>query len=72
MVINFLTKKSSSETLKNETITCKELAGELHKPIIKKIEKRKGNSPFINNIWGPDLADAQLISKFSKSFIMCY
>ena len=42
--INFLTKKSSGETLKNETITCKELAGELHKPIIKKFEKGKGNS----------------------------
>ena len=41
MVINFLTKKSSGETLKNETITCKELAGELHKPIIKKLRKEK-------------------------------
>ena len=44
----------------------KELAEELHKPIIRKLEKRKVNSPFIDNIWGADLADKQLISKFKK------
>ena len=51
----------------------KELAEKLHKPIIKKFEKRKVQSPFIENIWGADLADMQLISKFNKgiSFLLC-
>ena len=44
----------------------KELAEELHKTIIKKFKKRKLHSSFINNIWGADLADMQLISKFNK------
>ena len=51
----------------------KELAEKLHKPIIKKFEKRKVQSLFIENIWGADLADMQLISKFNKgiSFLLC-
>ena len=28
--------------------------------------KRKVQAPFIDNIWGADLADLQLISKFNK------
>ena len=43
-------------------------AKELHKPIIRKIEKGKGHSSFIDNIWGADLADIQLISKLNKGF----
>ena len=46
----------------------KELAEEWHKPIIRKSNKRKVHSPFIDNIWGTDLADMQLISKFNKGF----
>ena len=44
------------------------LTEELHKPIIRKFNKGKVHSPFIDNIWGADLADVQLISKFSKGF----
>ena len=44
----------------------KDLAEELHKPIIKKIEKKKVHSPFIDNILGADLADMQLLSKFNE------
>ena len=44
----------------------KELTEELHKPIIRKFEKIKINSLFINNAWGADLADMQLISEFNK------
>ena len=40
----------------------------LHKPIIRKFEKRKVCSGFKDNIWGADLADMQLISKFNKGF----
>ena len=43
-----------------------ELAEELQKPIIRKLEKRKVYSHFIDNIYGADLADIQLICKFSK------
>ena len=43
-----------------------ELAEELQNPIIRKLEKRKVYSPFIDNIYGVDLADIQLICKFSK------
>ena len=45
-----------------------QLAEELHKPIIKKFKKRKVYSAFKDNIWGADLADMQLISKFNKGF----
>ena len=44
----------------------KELAEEFYKPIIKKFTKRKVHSSFIDNIWGTDLADMQLISKLNK------
>ena len=43
-----------------------QLAEELHKPIIKKFEKQKVYSFFKDNIWGNDLADIQLISKYNK------
>ena len=49
----------------------KELAEELQKPIIRKFEKRKAHSPFIDNIWGADLADMQLISKLNSFFTIC-
>ena len=40
----------------------------MHKPIIKKFKKRKVYSRFRDNIWGADLADMQLMSKFNKGF----
>ena len=44
------------------------MAEELHKPVIRKFNKRKVHSPFRDNIWGADLADMQLISKFNREF----
>ena len=44
----------------------KQLAEELHKPIIRKFKKREVYSSFKDNIWGADLADMQLIIKFNK------
>ena len=80
--INVLIKKTSggsatlafSEALatqkkfavENENISNKELAEELHKPIIRKFNKRKIYSFFIDNTWGADLADMQLTSKFNN------
>ena len=45
-----------------------QLAEELHKPIIKKFEKRTVYSGFKDNFQGADLADMQLTSKFKKGF----
>ena len=45
-----------------------QLAEELHKPIIRKFQKRKVYSAFKDNIWASNLADMQLISKFNKGF----
>ena len=58
-------KKALGGTVKNENISDKELVEELHKPFIRKFEKRKST---IDNIWGAVLADRQLISKFNKGF----
>ena len=43
-----------------------QLAEELLKPIIRKCKKRTVYSRFKDNIWGADLADIQLISKFNE------
>ena len=50
-----------------------QLAEELHKSIIKKFKKRKVYSTFKVNIWGVDLADMQLLSKYNKGirFLLC-
>ena len=43
------------------------------KPIIRKFEKSKVHSSFEDNIWGVDLADMQLISKYNKGirYLLC-
>ena len=67
-------KKTSGSGIKNENISNKELAEELHKSI-RKFNKRKVQSPFIDNIWGADLGDMQLMRKFNKGIcflFMCY
>ena len=43
-----------------------QLANELHKPIIRKFAKRRVYSTFKDNIWGVDLADMQLLSRYNK------
>ena len=43
-----------------------DLAEELRKSVIRKFDKRKVHSPFIDSIWGADQADMQWISKFSE------
>ena len=51
----------------------KQLANELHKPIIRKFEKRKVYSAFKDNIWDADLSHMQLLSKYNKGirFLLC-
>ena len=65
MVYKFFDKKSKGSgaklILQNE-----QLAEELHKPIIRKFEKRKVHAAFKDNIWGADLTDMQLLSRYNK------
>ena len=79
MLYNFFDKKTSGSgvaTLANKSAASNKIkqnqqsAGELHEPIIKKIIV---NSSFKDNIWGADLAEMQLISKFNKGirFLLC-
>ena len=48
MVYKFFDKKASGGTVKYEIISNKELAEELHKPVIRKFNKRKVHSIFID------------------------
>ena len=66
--IVFFDKKASDSGIKKKYISNKELAEEIHKPVIRKVKKRKVQSLFIDNIWGAYLADARLLSKFNKGF----
>ena len=74
MVYKFFDKKSQgsgfplSSALQLANKENIQLADELHKPIIRKFKKRKVHSSFRDNIWGVDLADMQLLSKFNKGF----
>ena len=69
MVYTFFDKKSKGTGIKNEIKENQQLANELHKPIIRKFEKRKVLKTIfvflLKTIFG-DLADMQLISKFNK------
>ena len=72
MVYKFFDKKTSDSGIKNGNVLNKDLAEELHKTVIRKCKKRKVHSPFTDNVWGADLADMQLISKFNKEICFCY
>ena len=71
MVYKFFDKKSlGSGFVKDNSLI---LADVLHKPIIKKFEKRKVYSQFKDNIWGVDLADMQSLSRKNKgiNYLLC-
>ena len=77
MVYKFFDRKSKGSGAKHVNIKLtpqnQQLADELHKPIIRKFEKRKVHAAFKDNIWGADLADMQLLSRYNKriSFLLC-
>ena len=82
MVYKIFDKKSPSlmdKSTKGSGVNTKpapqnqQLAEELHKPIIRKFKKRKVHSTFKDNIWGADLVDMQLISRYNKGirFLLC-
>ena len=66
MIYKFFNKKSKGTCIKNEIKLNQQLAKELHKPILRKFKKRKVYSSFKDNVWGVDLADMQLISRYNK------
>ena len=70
MVYKFFDKKSEGSGAKHVntkfTPQNQQLAEELHKPIIKTFEKRKVHAAFKDIIWGADLADMQLLSRYNK------
>ena len=70
MVYKFFDKKSIGRGIAGPTAkpsslerNSLKLADELHKPFIKKLNKRKLYLQFKYNIWGVDLADMQSLSK---------
>ena len=71
MVWKFFNERS--EKVLGSGIENKKLADELHKPIVKKFKRKKAYSSFKDNIWGVDLADMTLISKFNKGikYFLC-
>ena len=77
MVYKFFDKKSKGSGAKHVNTKRipqnEQLADELHKPIIRKFEKRKVYSVFKDNIWAADLADMQLLSRYNKGirFLLC-
>ena len=66
-------KSSTGGTVKNEIMSIHDLAEELHKPIMRKLEKQKVHSSFIDNILGANLANMQIISRFNEEihFLFC-
>ena len=70
MVYKFFDKKSVSGSGidTNEIKQNLQLELELHKPTTRNFKKGTVYSEFKDNIWGADLADMQLISKFDKGF----
>ena len=71
MVGRFFDKKSGGSGIVNEPNY--ELANELHRPIIRKFKKGNVYSSFRDYIWGIDLANMQLLSKYNKGhkYLLC-
>ena len=65
MVYKFFDRKYSgsavthadNSAIKSKIMTNQQLAEDLHKPLIRKLEKPKVYSSFKDNIWGVDLGD---------------
>ena len=66
IVYKFFDKKSVGSGINTIKSGSSILADELHKPIIRKFNKRKVYSQFKDNIWGVDLADMQSLSRKNK------
>ena len=63
---------ANKPVINNESKQNEQLAEELHKAIIRQLEKQKVRSSFKNNIQGTDLANMHLVRKFNKGFVFYY
>ena len=79
IVYKFFDKKSMGSGIKKDTAEPSSLEGssliltdELHRPVIKKFNKRKVYSQFKDNIWGVDLADMKSLSRKNKGINIFY
>ena len=65
--------KFFNERTRGSGVNNLQLAEELPKPIVKNFKRRKVFSSFKDNIWGVNLADMSLISKFNKGikYFLC-
>ena len=70
MVYKFFDKKSNGSGITEPNY---QLADEIRKPIIRKVQKRKVYLSFRDNIRGVDLADMQSLSKYNKKikYLLC-
>ena len=68
-----VTTLANQSAFKNQITQNQQLAKESHKPIIRKFKNITVSSTFKGNIWGADLANMHLISKFNKGikFSLC-
>ena len=68
MVYKFFEKKTESEINAN-----KQLSEELHKPVIKKLKKRKIYARWKENFWAADLAEMRSLSSKNKNvkYLLC-
>ena len=68
MVYRFFDKETGSGKSVNQ-----QLAEELHKPVIKKLKRRKVYAGFKGNIWSSDLAEMESLSSKNKNvkYLVC-
>ena len=62
LVYKLFDKKFSGSGVKSEILPNQELAEDLQKKIIRKFEKRKVYSLYVDNIWDCNFVDMHLIS----------
>ena len=74
MVYKLFDKKSKGSGAKHVNTKLipqnEQLAEEIHKTIIRKFKKKKSISTFKDDIWGADLADMQLLTKYNKGILL--
>ena len=68
IVYKLFDKRSKRSGVNIEINPGEQLAKKINKPVIGKFLKRTVYYGFISNIWGADLADMKLISKFNRRF----
>ena len=68
MIYKFFDKKKGSDITVNE-----QLVEELHKPIIKKVKRRRVYTRFKGNVWAVDLAEMESLSTNNKivKYLLC-